>query len=75
MAVHHVLGAKKWILKFSIRTQGSMWDKLVRKAARKETFSRWTAEFHLCPEYIEFGQSKLTLFLLHILTLFVDRIG
>ena len=52
-----------------------MWDKLVRKAARKEVFSRWTAEFHLCPEYIEFGQSKLTLYMLYILTLFVDRIG
>ena len=40
-----------------------MWDKLVRKAARKEVFSGWKADFHLCPEYIEFGQSKFYLVL------------
>ena len=52
-----------------------MWDRLVRKAARKETFSRWTAELHLCPEYVEFGQSKLTLFIVVHSNLVIGRIG
>ena len=57
--MHWVLESGSWSSAYELQDQcGTNWWK---KASMKDTFSRWTAEFHLCPEYLEMGQSKLVI--------------
>ena len=58
--VVHALSPRRWVLKFSTRTPGSMWQALVFKAKDGKPFHGWTASFHLSAVNAELGKSSFS---------------